>query len=61
MDRETRRELDRLLRDFGEAFFEVRTAVDDEHALRAWKHVQMVGRELNALLPAVELQMLSRE
>lgn len=56
MDRETQCEFDRLLRGFDEVLFEIRAAGDDEHALRAWKHVQMLGHELNALLPAVELQ-----
>lgn len=55
VDRETRRELDRLLRGFDEALVDVHAADDDEHALRAWRQVQMLGHELNALLPAVEL------
>lgn len=59
MDRETRHEFDRLLRGFDEALFEVRTAGDDEHTLSAWRHVQMLGHELNALLPAVESYTLS--
>lgn len=56
MDRETRRELDRLLRGFDQALFEIRIAGDDEHALRAWRHVQMLSHELNALLPALDLR-----
>ena len=54
MDRETQHELDRLLRGFDEALFEVRMAEndDDQHTLKAWRHVQMLGHELNALLPA---------
>jgi len=59
MDRETRHEFDRLLRGFDEALSEIRVAGDDEHAVRAWKHVQMLSHELNALLPAVELHSLS--
>jgi len=60
MDRQTRHEFDRLLRGFEEALVEVRLAGDDEEFVRAWKHVQMVSHELNALVPAVELHMLSR-
>ena len=59
MDRETRRELDRLLRGFDDALFEVRIARDDERALKAWRHVQMLSHELNALLPALELHTLA--
>jgi hypothetical protein len=55
VDRETQHELDRLLRGFDEALSEVRKAEDDERTLRAWRHVQTVGHELNALLPAAEL------
>ncbi len=59
MDRESRRELDRLLQGFDDALFEVRVARDDESTLKAWRHVQMLGHELNALLPALELHSLS--
>ena len=60
MDRETRREFDRLQRGFDEALFEVRIAGDDEHSLKAWRRVQMLGHELNALLPAVQLHSLDQ-
>ena len=60
MDRETRHEFDRLLRGFEDALREVHAARDDDHAFAAWKHVQMLSHELNALLPAVELHTLSQ-
>lgn len=59
MDRETQHEFDRLLRGFDDALLEVRAAPDDDHALRAWKHIQMLSHELNALLPAVEVHTLT--
>lgn len=59
MDRETQHEFDRLLREFDNALQEVHAARDDDHALRGWKHIQMLSHELNALLPAVEVNALT--
>lgn len=60
MDRETRRELDRLLGAFDEALFDVRAAADDEHVVGAWRRVQMAGHELNALLPPASVTAARR-
>jgi len=52
MDRETRHELDRLFRSFSEALAGVRTAVDEDAELAAWRKVQMTAWELHEVLPA---------
>lgn len=54
MDRETDRELDRLLHDFQEALNSVKSATGDSQVLAAWHRVQVAGWELNALLPTAE-------
>lgn len=55
MDRETKHELDTLLRDFTEALDEVRFAVfDAEQEVAAWRKVQVCGWRLNQLLPGLE-------
>lgn len=51
MDVETRRELARLRRSFENALEETRLAHDDDELFAAWRKVQTVGWELNALLP----------
>lgn len=52
MDRETKHELDTLLRDLTEALDEVRFAVFDAEAeVAAWRKVQVSGWRLNELLP----------
>jgi hypothetical protein len=55
MDRETRHELDRLLKDFTEALEEVRfSAFDDDREVAAWKKVQVSAWRLNQVLPGLE-------
>lgn len=51
MDIETRRELDRLRRNYQQALQEVGSAENDEQELAAWHGLQTLGWELNALLP----------
>jgi hypothetical protein len=51
MDIETTRELDRLRRGFDHALDEVRFATSDDQRLIAWRKVQTLGWELNAVLP----------
>ena len=55
MDRETKHELDSLLKDFLEALDEVRfSAFDSEGEVAAWKKVQVCGWRLNQVLPGLE-------
>jgi hypothetical protein len=54
MDRGTQHELDRLRDAFAEALDGVRSATGDGQQLAAWRKVQTLGWELNALLPTAE-------
>jgi hypothetical protein len=54
MDRATQHELDRLRDAFAEALDGVRSATGDGQQLAAWRKLQTLGWELNALLPAAE-------
>jgi hypothetical protein len=54
MDRATQHELDRLHAAFAEALDGVTSATGDGRQLAAWRKVQILGWELNALLPAAE-------
>ena len=51
MDRETRRELDRLCRGYEAVLGEIRGAVNDDQEFAGWHKLQTLGWELNALLP----------
>jgi CelD/BcsL family acetyltransferase involved in cellulose biosynthesis len=51
MDRQTRHEYDRLIEAFTSALEAVRSAVDEEEEMAAWRRIQAAGWELNALLP----------
>ncbi len=60
MDRQTQHELDRLLDGFTDALERVRSAGRDDEQMEAWKKVQMLGWELNALLPVATQQPRAR-
>ena len=51
MDIETSRELNRLRRNLTEAITDIEVAKDDDHSYAAWRKVQTIGWELNAVLP----------
>jgi hypothetical protein len=52
MDRATQHELIRLRDALAEALDGVKSATDDGEELAAWRKIQTLGWELNALLPA---------
>ena len=55
MDRETKHELDSLLKDFVDALDEVRfSAFNDDREVAAWRKVQVCGWRLNQILPGLE-------
>jgi hypothetical protein len=58
-DRATQHELDRLRDALTEALDDVRSATGDGEQLAAWRKVQILGWELNALLPAAEQHPIS--
>ena len=51
MEREISRELERLLHSYEDVLREIRTGTNDDQKLASWHKLQVLGWELNALLP----------
>ena len=54
MDRETRRELDRLLSGFAEALDQIRMAADRQSELAGFHMLRTLGFELNEVLAGID-------